>query len=85
MKLTQRRGEHYLTQIRVIIIIIILVLSRFMLLSIVQQVANRKNIRWERNLLCQECTYEVQGGGFFFFKKKYSSPYGSGNSHAKRP
>lgn len=59
MKLTHGRGKHYLTQIRVII----LILSWFMLLSIVQQVENRKNIGWERNLLYQERTYEVQERG----------------------
>lgn len=39
-----------------------------MLLSIVQQVENRKNIRWERNLLYQERTYEVQEQSFFLKK-----------------
>lgn len=40
-----------------------------MLLSIVQQGKNRKNIKWEYNLTYQECTYEVQeqGAAFFFF------------------
>lgn len=64
MKLTHGRGKHYLTQIRVVII---LVLSCFVLLSIVQKVENRKNIRWERNLLYQERTYEVQEQRFFLF------------------
>lgn len=81
-KLMHGRGKHCLTQIMTVTII--LVLSCFMLLSIVQQVENRKNIRWEHNLLYQECTYEVQEQGFFFFFK-YSSTYASGNSHAKIP
>lgn len=48
-------------------IIIILVLSCFMLPSIVQQEEKGKNIRWEYNLPYQECTYEVQEQGAFFF------------------
>lgn len=64
MTLRHGRGKWYLTQIR---FIIILVLSWFMALSTAQQVENRKNTRWEHNLLYQECTYEVQEQGTFFF------------------
>lgn len=60
MKLTQGRRKHYLTQIKVII----LVLSCFILPIIVQQ---GKSIKQEYNLPYQECTYEVQEQGAFFF------------------